>query len=454
MVITVRDWEQTEQQLSEIRERYQHVAVPEQADRYILAGMAEARRRQMRTQRLHRIGWSALTACVLMLGLVFSIRLSPAVAAYVSRVPGLKPLVELIQYDKGLQMAAQHGLTQQVGRSAVRGKVSFTVDQVLMDQKRMLIVYTIKNAEPGHVTKLEKLELYDPEGNQLKAGFSWSHKPADKEAVVSQNKLDVYWQDDVPIPDRITAKVTLSVDNQVWEPLSVDIPIDKSTYADLTEKVYPVNKTVIVDGQAITVERVTVYPTQTEVAIRFDPKNSKRIFGFDNLRLVNEKGESFAFWGNGVSSHSVDEDSVVYYLESSYFTPPEKLYVTADGIRALDKEKLHVVIDAKTGRLLQAPDDRLRVEALRQNEDVVGLDLALRVEEGDLHQLHPLVRDLYDDRGNEYEHVQGTSYAYGGVQYFGELFKRKTEKGVPSTYRFTLSDYPAKLNGDFTVGIK
>lgn len=453
-MITVRDWEQTEQQLSEIRERYQHVAVPEQADRYIMAGMAEARRRQMRTQRLHRIGWSALTACVLMLGLVFSIRLSPAVAAYVSRVPGLKPLVELIQYDKGLQMAAQHGLTQQVGRSAVRGKVSFTVDQVLMDQKRMLIVYTIKNAEPGHVTKLEKLELYDPEGNQLKAGFSWSHKPADKEAVVSQNKLDVYWQDDVPIPDRITAKVTLSVDNQVWEPLSVDIPIDKSTYADLTEKVYPVNKTVIVDGQAITVERVTVYPTQTEVAIRFDPKNSKRIFGFDNLRLVNEKGESFAFWGNGVSSHSVDEDSVVYYLESSYFTPPEKLYVTADGIRALDKENLHVVIDAKTGRLLQAPDDRLRVEALRQNEDVVGLDLALRVEEGDLHQLHPLVRDLYDDRGNEYEHVQGTSYAYGGVQYFGELFKRKTEKGVPSTYRFTLSDYPAKLNGDFTVGIK
>nr|WP_249179065.1 MULTISPECIES: DUF4179 domain-containing protein [unclassified Brevibacillus] len=440
--------------MSEIRERYQHVAVPEQADRYIMAGMAEARRRQMRTQRLHRIGWSALTACVLMLGLVFSIRLSPAVAAYVSRVPGLKPLVELIQYDKGLQMAAQHGLTQQVGRSAVRGKVSFTVDQVLMDQKRMLIVYTIKNAEPGHVTKLEKLELYDPEGNQLKAGFSWSHKPADKEAVVSQNKLDVYWQDDVPIPDRITAKVTLSVDNQVWEPLSVDIPIDKSTYADLTEKVYPVNKTVIVDGQAITVERVTVYPTQTEVAIRFDPKNSKRIFGFDNLRLVNEKGESFAFWGNGVSSHSVDEDSVVYYLESSYFTPPEKLYVTADGIRALDKENLHVVIDAKTGRLLQAPDDRLRVEALRQNEDVVGLDLALRVEEGDLHQLHPLVRDLYDDRGNEYEHVQGTSYAYGGVQYFGELFKRKTEKGVPSTYRFTLSDYPAKLNGDFTVGIK
>lgn len=454
MVITVRDWEQTEQQLSEIRERYQHVAVPEQADRYIMAGMAEARRRQMRTQRLHRIGWSALTACVLMLGLVFSIRLSPAVAAYVSRVPGLKPLVELIQYDKGLQMAAQHGLTQQVGRSAVRGKVSFTVDQVLMDQKRMLIVYTIKNAEPGHVTKLEKLELYDPEGNQLKAGYSWSHKPADKEAVVSQNKLDVYWQDDVPIPDRITAKVTLSVDNQVWEPLSVDIPIDKSTYADLTEKVYPVNKTVIVDGQAITVERVTVYPTQTEVAIRFDPKNSKRIFGFDNLRLVNEKGESFAFWGNGVSSHSVDEDSVVYYLESSYFTPPEKLYVTADGIRALDKENLHVVIDAKTGRLLQAPDDRLRVEALRQNEDVVGLDLALWVEEGDLHQLHPLVRDLSDNRGNEYEHVQGTSYAYGGVQYFGELFKRKTEKGVPSTYRFTLSDYPAKLNGDFTVGIK
>jgi hypothetical protein len=70
---------------------------------------------------------------------------------------------------------------------------------------------------------------------------------------------------------------------------------------------------------------------------------------------------------------------------------------------------------------------------------MVGLDLGLRVEERDLHQFHPYVRDFTDDRGNEYEHVQGTSFDRGGVQHYGELFRRKTEKGVPSAYRFTLS---------------
>ncbi|MFP3381522.1 DUF4179 domain-containing protein, partial [Bacillus sp. SIMBA_069] len=80
-----------------------------------------------------------VTACSLLLALFFSIKLSPAVAAYVSHIPGLEKLVELINDDKGMRLAAEHNMVQSVGASTSLDGVSFTVDQVLMDQKRMLV---------------------------------------------------------------------------------------------------------------------------------------------------------------------------------------------------------------------------------------------------------------------------------------------------------------------------
>ncbi|MDH4615729.1 DUF4179 domain-containing protein [Brevibacillus sp. AY1] len=48
-----------------------------------------------------------MTASALLVGFFFSIRLSPVVAAYVSHIPGMEKLVDLIRDDKGLQRATE-----------------------------------------------------------------------------------------------------------------------------------------------------------------------------------------------------------------------------------------------------------------------------------------------------------------------------------------------------------
>jgi len=64
------------------------------------------------------------------------------------------------------------------------------------------------------------------------------------------------------------------------------------------KKSYPVNKTVEVEGQNITFKNITIYPLRTAIEIEFDPDNTKKLFTFEDLRIVNEKG---AVW-SGISN--------------------------------------------------------------------------------------------------------------------------------------------------------
>lgn len=431
--------------------------VPPQIDQYIRNGIMQAKQQKQKHRRRFLIRLSStVTACSLLLALFFSIKLSPAVAAYVSHIPGLEKLVELISDDKGMRLAAEHDMVQTVGASTSLDGVSFTVDQVLMDQKRMLVFYTLHAEKQEHQVSLHKIELVDPRGNDWEYGISWSRGNL-KEGSTSRDRFDVHISENSPIPDSLTAKVTVALDNVPQEiPLFVTFAIDKTKYVSLEEKVYPVMKQVTVDGMSFTIEQIAVFPTQTEVSIRFDPANTKHVFDFDQLRLVDEKGQTYAFWGNGVPYRPDGENGVVYNLESTYFVQPEKLYLKASGIKAIDKDKLEVVIDAKTKKLVKVPDSNLQIKALRQNGDALGMDFTLDVPELDTNRFYSLLSELTDDVGNEYDYVQGTSSSgqKETTHSYGYLFKRLTDKGEPSLYKFKLSSYPIRLHGDFSVQVK
>ncbi|QRG70545.1 DUF4179 domain-containing protein [Brevibacillus choshinensis] len=435
-----------------------NVTVPSDIDSYIRSGMQQAKQRKARDRRIVRNRWgSAIVVGILMVGMFFSIRLSPAVAAYVSHLPGMEKLVDLIRDDKGLQMAAEHDLVQSIGATASHDGVSFTVNQVLMDQRRMLLFYTIQHELEGHSLDLEKMTFYDKNGEESKAGYSWSFNGDMGPASKVQNRVDIYWEETSPIPDSVTAKVTISVDKKKLDaPFEVTFPINKTKYETLEESVYPVYREVTVDGQRFTVSRMVVYPTQTEVTIEFDPENTKHIFDFDRLRLEDEKGHTYAFWGNGIPSKKEGENKITYNLESLYFEQPQKLTLKADGIRALDKDKLQVIIDGKKGTLIKSPDSRLRLTAIRQNENVVGMDFTLLVDKMDEHRFMSFGNELTDNRGNKYESVSSTASSgdTDSSQMYGELYKRTTTKGAPDTYSFTLADYPTRLSEGFTVEVK
>lgn len=295
----MKEDQHTDSVLHDERERMAQMVIPADIDHYIHEGMLQAKRRLAKRKSWRR-RLSAAAACVLVAGVLVSIRLSPAVAAYVSHIPGLEKLVELIRDDKGLQLAAENDMIQTVGASARHDGVSFTVDEVLMDQRRMVIFYTIRHEEKGHKVGLSGVTLHDSSDMKWEYGASWSNSGMNESNEVKE-RMDVYLEETSHIPDRLTATVTVTVDDVALDtPFEVSFPIDKSRYANLKESVYPVHKEITIDNQRFTIDQITVYPTQTEVGITFDPANTKHIYEFDQLRLIDEKGQTFAFWGNGV----------------------------------------------------------------------------------------------------------------------------------------------------------
>lgn len=427
-------------------------------DSYIRKGIHQAKQMQHNRIRKRRIRVaSSLIACSLLFVFVFSIRLSPAVAAYVSTIPGMEKLVEIIRDDKGLQLAAENHLIQNIGAGASLGDVTFTIDQVLADEKRMLLFYTLKNPQKDKQVALDRIELFDVSGKQWEYSANWSSMHTEESET--SDRVDINIMEATEIPDTMRAKVILEIDNLKQEdtPLWIDFQVDKNKYKALEKKVYPVGKEITVDGQRFTIEQIVVFPTQTEVSIRFDPANTKHVFDFDQLRLVNEKGETFAFWGNGVPYRDNGENGKVYNLESVYFVEPEQLYLKANGIRALEKDQLEVVIDAQKSSFIKVPNDRLQLTALRQVNDIVGMDFSLRVPPQDFHAHISIGDGFTDNLGNQYEYVQSTSSTSStddSIQEYSLLYKRVTNKGMPTQYRFTLSSYPERLTGTFSVQIK
>lgn|GEM_PF-1295998 len=455
MITYMTHEEIVEQSLNEEKKHMQAVALPDDLDHYIRQGMEKAKRMQARRKRWIRYGTS-LAACSLIVGLLFSIRLSPVIAAYVSHIPGMEKLVELIRDDKGLQRAAEHEMVQEIGESAQQGPIHFQVDEVLMDERRMLIFYTLSQDRSDQVLTLRKVELLDTAGNPWGPGASWSHNLEAKQTT--KNRIDVYFPEKVEVPDTLQLRVTASIDNVEQDtPMDVVFSIDKKKFISLLPFTHEVNQEIKVDDQRFMVESITAYPTQTEVRIRFSPSNTKHIFDFDQLELADERGNTYAFWGNGVPSSREGTDVVVFHLESIYFTKYEQLTLQAKGIRALDKEKLAVTIDARTGSLTKSPDEHLRLDALRQNDDVVGMDFSMLVDEIDQSRYVDFLGELTDDLGNEYDLLQSTSssdYSSRNSQLYGHLFKRVTSKGIPSEYSFTLLSYPTRLTDGFRIKLK
>ncbi|MFD2088951.1 DUF4179 domain-containing protein [Brevibacillus brevis] len=121
--------------------------VPAEIDQYIRRGMEQAKelRKNRNRNRWIRVG-SSLVACLFIFVFIFSVRLSPAVAAYVSSIPGMERIVEFLRDDKGLQLAVEHNLVQNIGASGSVEDVTFTIDQVLADEKRMVLFYTLKHS--------------------------------------------------------------------------------------------------------------------------------------------------------------------------------------------------------------------------------------------------------------------------------------------------------------------
>ncbi len=447
-----------EEQLMSLKEKHNHIPVPDQIDQYINIGLERA---QKSKKRNHRAVLSAIAVATILFLFVVSVRVSPVFASYAGQIPGLDRLVELIRGDKGLESAIKNNFVQVIGKSATHDGITFTVDEIIADEAKMIIFYTLETDQDHNYFMFSNLEFTNETGEDIAAVISYdSHSEDIEKNKIVSGKVDIEFEHNANLPERIHMSADIDVgnsltytgDNKTWD---ISFTVDHDKFADHKE-VYQINDTVIVEGQKITFKEIIVYPTKIAIHVKYDEQNSKALFNFDDLEIVNENGEEWASIMNGVTGQEVNENEEILYLQSNFFEQPKELYLQFSSIRALDKDKLDVVVDLEQEKLIKRPDDQLKLLEVSKRNSSAYLEFIIQRSTDFFTETfyQTFSHTYFDESGNEYETHSGFGFHTGDddSEFVSYLTVDKPDSG--SNVILKIIDYPTRISKNIKMKVK
>lgn len=441
MTDEMKSFEGLEQRLDARKTEYDTIPVPDAgAYQAVQAGIRQAARK-----RKSRLRWymSSISAAAIILVFTGCIRVSPAFASFVEQLPGMEGIVSMIRQDKGLMMAIDQSLLQKVGVTDEHDGASMTVDSIITDESRMVIFYTMKGMKDPEKGGYD-IDLLDEHGKNLPVGFSYSSPKPTSDENVYENYIDVIFTGDASPPEELSVvfKSRYKGSSKEWK---VTFPVD----TDLTKgmkKIIPVNQTLMVDGQRIDVKQATLYPTRFVLDVKFDPKNTKKIFGLDDLQLVDEQGRAWR------TNTTTGEDERSIYFESMYFSIPKKLTLQGSGFSGLNKNELDIVVDLKSHKITGGPSGLKML-----GSKVVGKDLVIHFSvDGSMEGKFILAfRDVMDKAGKEYQ-IPGSNWSSGdGTDERHTIISSTIQNGakMKGEIKMHIATYPMKFKSPFSMEI-
>ena len=133
--------------------------------------------------------------------------------------------------------------------------------------------------------------------------------------------------------------------------------------------------------------------------------DTKKILGFEDLRLVDDKAETWTSINNGITgSGDPETDDMIYYLQSNYFEEAKELYLQFNKFMAMDKDEAFLLIDTDNKKIIQQPED-MRFSNLTVNGKFINIKM--RGEE-DFHH-HPF-STITDATGKDF-HTSSSGFS-------------------------------------------
>ncbi|MHC8515964.1 DUF4179 domain-containing protein [Sporosarcina sp. ITBMC105] len=418
-----------------------------QLETAILEGFRQAKEKKVKKQRrfMKRSIWTTVAAAILLLTFITSIRVSPAFANAVASIPGMARFVETIQSDKGLQLAIENEHFQQIGVSKETENMKVTLEGFITDETTMVAFLTIdeKRFSPESRPEFRILNLEgDVVSKSRSIGASFEY--TDRQRIAT-TEVEFEFVETVPSGELILEyEVQEAGDGETIE--IIQIPFE-NTLQPIKKEQFIINETAVVEGQKIHIRSVTIGSLKTAVEVEFDEENTKKIFGFEDLTLIDDTGEVWSSINNGVIARETDNPNVMfYYLQSNYFKETNHLTLTFSKLMAMDKDEAFVVIDTDKKRIIRQPPLNLF-----SNLTVNGsfIEIEMKSEKG-VHR-DPFTI-LLDADGNEVE-----SNFQGSINFFEKdmtIHFQISGEHYKNPLTLPLSFYPSYINGNVSITIK
>ena len=361
-----------------------------------------------------------------------------------SLVPGLRVLAEAVTFSRSLTDAVENEYVQPMNLTQAKNDITAEIAYLIVDQKQINIFYRLNSEKYSQLNADPDIRC-DEEG----IGFAVvSHGYAQENGELLSVTVD-FTHGNVPDKLECTLRVYSSSisDQQIATEQAVDHVFSDDSY-DLpnyvtefnfllefdpqftaTGKVFPVNQTVILDDQAITVTSIEVYPTHMRVEISESASNTAWLKNLD-FYVETDWGMKFDPVSSGITATgSSDSPSMVSYrADSTYFYEADRLKLVITGAKWLRKDMETTYLNLATGAHSKLPEGATFESAERQGNSWV---VRFRVdwdEEKPMHQLFS--HKFYDADGNEYEIKQwsnrhGEKNKDGRFTYFYDEFPLK-----------------------------
>ena len=394
---------------------------------------AYKRKRKKTTQMIVR-PLAGLAACFAVFVLLVNFCVPVAYAC--SLVPGLRELAAAVTFSRSLTDAVENEYVQPMDLSQIDNDITAYVDYLIVDQKQVNVFYRLNS------DKYESLEIYPEVLNAdgvRPASCSYSNTGFGADNGELRCLSIDFVDGNVPASLRVKLNVytnSIRYENvapeQAVDDIYSDNPYEEPDYLahfdfllefdpkfTATGKVFPVNQTVILEGQAITITDIEVYPTHLRVDIAESADNTAWLKDLD-FYIETDWGMKFDPVSSGITATgSTDSPSMVSYrADSTYFYEANHLKLVITGAQWLRKDMETTHLNLVTGEHGELPEGAAFDSAMKQGSGWVVKFRAAWEEDEPLYQLFGHL--FYDTDGNEYE-IHHWSSMYGDLDEEGNI---------------------------------
>lgn len=385
------------------------------------AERAVRRDNDLRRKR-RRFGVSAGSFAACFLGFVLLVNCLPTFAYACGGVPGLRDLAKAVAWSPSLSAAVENAYVQPINLQQQENSITATIEYLIVDQKQVNIFYTLD----GSYEDLSVDEAtFSPEQNTFVSFGARPNAPGTLQCItidymdkdvpdglsltlnVTSTDGHLYNTPEASVQDALLMNVSAEPEPEALAVFTFDLRFDPEFTAD--GEIIPVNQTILLNGQTITITEAQVFPTHVRINVADQSENTAWLKGLD-FYLENEHGQTFMPISNGISATgSENTDSMVSFrLESTYFARSKHLTLHITGAEWLDKAQETVHIDLAEQTADSLPEGVSLKSAVQKGG---GWLLQFRVERRrENHSFEVFYMNYLDAEGQEHEIDRYSSY--------------------------------------------
>ncbi|MCR1897928.1 DUF4179 domain-containing protein [Irregularibacter muris] len=404
------------------------------------------------------------------------IRISPVFADFVSHVLKMEVIVELIHHDKGIKDAIDHNNLQGINATDIHEGLAFTVNDILVDQSRMLIFYTVEDLEDHSFIQIADIKFYNEEGKEINI-ISYPNI-IEREKFYVENKISDIIHTSIPTDVKTPKKLYIKLSMMEYDGINNDNSyknkrIMNSTWTVAMEinqekvggsKEYVINKTLDIENNKIHLKKLSIYPTRMRLDFQDDEGNTNLILSFKDLVILDQQGEIYERLADDPYAAIFKDEWESMFFQSNYYKDTRELYLVGKGISLIDKKHQNIKIDVKANRLLSSLDKNMKFlgaeqvesidEPIRQEGNFVRVKFAIKDKEGSSAENGLGIYDNsfhhqgYISKIFEPEHFPDREYNYELTFTFEAL------ENAQDVLELKIWDYPINIEDEFRIKIK